>query len=139
MTRNLIARVSRTLRTDRNRTASHRRRNAGLTLESLETRLALSSVAAAPVPLDLNPQPLPPGVVRKFNPVTPDIQGNHIGTNVAAPDIVGQHIGTGVTPDIVGQHIGTGVTPDGCQGCHIGYQSAHSGTSVASPSIIAIL
>jgi hypothetical protein len=134
MTRNLIALVSRTLRTDRNRTASPRRRNAGLALESLEVRLALSSVSAAPVPLDLNPQPLPPGVVRRFYSVAPNaIQGNHIGYN-ATPDIVGNHIGTNVAPDAIqGNHIGTpSVTPESCVGCHIG-------TSVATPSIIAIL
>jgi hypothetical protein len=57
-------------------------------LESLEVRLALSSVPAAAVPLDLNPQPLPPGVVVKHNPVVPAIQGQHIGTSAAtAADI----------------------------------------------------
>jgi hypothetical protein len=104
MTRNFIALVSQTLRTDRNRTTRTRWRNAGLTLESLEVRLALSSVPAAPVPLDLNPQPLPPGVVRKLNPVAPEhIQGNHIGTSVAPDAIQGNHIGTSVaTPEVPG-------------------------------------
>ncbi len=168
MTRNLTALVSRTLRTDRNRTARPRRRNAGLTLESLEVRLALSSVPAAPVPLDLNPQPLPPGVVRRWDVVAPDIQGNHIGTNVSvltAPvplDLNPQPLPPGVVrklnpvaPDgIQGNHIGTAATvaPDGIQGNHIGSPAIvgnhigspaivgnHIGTSVVTPSIIAIL
>ena len=81
-------------------------------VEALEGRQLLSSVA-----------------------VTPDIVGNHIGTNVAAAiqgnhigvaDIVGNHIGTNVAAiqgnhigvaDIVGQHIGV---PAAIQGNHIG-------------------
>ncbi len=127
MTRNLCALVSHTLRTDRNRTARARRRNAGLSLENLEVRLALSSVPAAPVPLDLNPQPLPPGVVRKLNLVADGIGilncpeflqegddgvGNHVGTKLT-PSCVGQHYGQViVVPAIVGNHIGTSVAPD---------------------------
>jgi hypothetical protein len=66
MTRNLIARASHTLRMTQPATISRRPRRASIRLELLETRLALSSYSAVPVPLDLNPQPLPPGI--KFAP-----------------------------------------------------------------------
>ncbi len=88
MKRNWFARASRTLRMDRNRTGRPVRRGAGLALESLEARLALSSVPVAPVSLDLNPQPLPPGYVVgvHLHSLAPDVQGQHIGTN-----LVGNH------------------------------------------------
>jgi hypothetical protein len=96
MTRNLIALASRMIRTERTRKASPRHRRAGLKIESLEARLALSSVTAAPVPLDLNPQPYPPGYMAVVRSWTPDlgIVGNHIGTSVATPDIKGEHVGS---------------------------------------------
>jgi hypothetical protein len=95
---------------DRTRTASPRRRGAGLKIESLEARLALSSVPAGLAPLHLKPQPLPPGYMAVVRSWTPEagIVGNHIGTSLATPDIVGNHIGTGVaTPDIKGEHVGS--------------------------------
>jgi hypothetical protein len=133
------------VRSDRNRTARPRRRNAGLTLESLEVRLALSSVPAAPVPADFNPQPLPPGFVAEFRALTPDATSVAMrkaggGSDlVFSPDPIYMNYNTvehfaptpdlqkvreaandfAVTPDIVGQHIGTGVTPS-IVGQHIG-------------------
>jgi len=75
MTRNWIATASRTLWMVRSASACPRRHRASPCLEDLEYRLSLSSVSAGP--MDLNPQPLPPGYAH----VEPMIQGNHIGTN----------------------------------------------------------
>jgi len=69
MTWNLIATASRTLLKLRSGSARPRCFRAKPCVENLEYRLSLSSVSAgppplikqAPVPADLNPQPLPPG------------------------------------------------------------------------------
>ncbi len=69
MTRNLIATASRTLLMLGSGSARPRRFRANPCVENLEYRISLSSVSAgpaplikhAPVPADLNPQPLPPG------------------------------------------------------------------------------
>ena len=96
MSRNWIATVARTLFSARSASGSRpRRARTSPRIENLEYRLSLSSVSAGKmVPLDLNPQPLPPGFMMPMA-----IQGNHIGTAVEikhAPvvDIVGNHIGT---------------------------------------------
>ncbi len=76
MTRNLIATASRTLLKLRSGSARPRRFRANPCVENLEYRLSLSSVSAspaalikhAPVPADLNPQPLPPGAVEHEPP-----------------------------------------------------------------------
>ncbi len=64
MTRNWIALGLRTSQLAEPRKGRPRRpRCAGYDLESLETRLALSSYSAGPVLPALNPQPLPPGII----------------------------------------------------------------------------
>jgi hypothetical protein len=119
MTRNWFAMKSRSLRMDQNGTRRPRRRPLGVSLESLEARLSLSSVpAVTPRSWDLNPQPLPPGFMAEVGAMpVPGIVGQHIGSamiqgNHIGMNIVGNHIGT----NIVGQHIGTSVI----QGQHIG-------------------
>ena len=100
MTRNLMTLVSRTLQLARPASKHTGRRRTGLSVESLEYRLSLSSVSAGVVvamDAPLNPQPIPPG--RRPPPM---IVGNHIGTPAA---IQGNHIGTPAA--IQGNHIGT--------------------------------
>jgi hypothetical protein len=63
----------------RSGSARPRRRRASPGLENLEHRLSLSSYRAGPP--DLNPQPLPPGVVPERT-MQPAIVGNHIGTSM---------------------------------------------------------
>ena len=90
MTRNLIAMASRALSMVRSSSARPRRQRTSLRLENLENRLSLSGIQGNHIgtavvlskhdpvevqPADLNPQPLPPGVMT--------IQGNHIGTSLA--------------------------------------------------------
>jgi hypothetical protein len=119
MTRNWIAMTSRTPRVHQNQSRRPRHRNAGVSLETLEARLSLSSVALTPRSWDLNPQPLPPGVmVEMGSPSLGGIMRKHVGV-----DIVGNHIGT----NIVGSHIGTNIVGN------------HIGTSSVAPSIIAII
>ena len=80
MTRNLIAKATRTQWAAGSNTAGRRRRRgASPCLENLEGRLSLSGIV-----------------------------GNHIGVS-AVPAIVGQHIGTNaaVVPAIQGNHIGS--------------------------------
>jgi hypothetical protein len=87
MTRNLIARASHTLRMVQPGTSNSRHRRMGLSLEGLETRLALSSSPAGSLPLDLNPQPLPPGIVIALNSGSahPDLNPQPIPPGKAAP------------------------------------------------------
>ncbi len=115
MTRNWLALASRTLRMDRNRTGRPVRRGAGLALESLEARLAFSSVPAAPVPMDLNPQPLPPGYVVGVHShsLAPDVQGAHIGYEMVQGAHIGYEMIQGNHPGyecIQGNHIGANVS-----------------------------
>lgn len=88
MTRKWFAPISESRQSIRTGTARPRRRSAGLSLESLEVRLALSSVPSGPVPLDLNPQPLPPGFMAKVASVTPDATGARGGTHGVTPSII---------------------------------------------------
>jgi hypothetical protein len=61
MTRNWIDTVARTLGWARTESQHHRRqRRVATSLEFLEPRLSLSAVGHV-APMDLNPQPLPPG------------------------------------------------------------------------------
>ena len=63
MTSNSIDLASRILRIVKDRRALPRqRRGLDIRLENLEARLALSSYSAGSFHVDLNPQPLPPGV-----------------------------------------------------------------------------
>jgi hypothetical protein len=80
MTRNWIATVSRNLSIGRSSTARPSRRRTSICLENLEQRLSLSSFGSKMAPLDLNPQPLPPGYAHVEPWV---IQGQHIGMNPA--------------------------------------------------------
>jgi hypothetical protein len=87
MTRNFISRASRSLFIVRSDSARLRRRSTSPCVENLEYRLSLSTVGGSvtlrkhdPVaafvrPADLNPQPLPPGIMVE------KIVGNHIGTS----------------------------------------------------------
>jgi hypothetical protein len=62
MTGNWIELASRTPRiVERRSVLARRHRGSGIQLESLETRLSLSSYSAGNILADLNPQPLPPG------------------------------------------------------------------------------
>jgi hypothetical protein len=62
MTGNWIRLASRGLRVGEHRSVQPRRlRGLGIQLETLETRLSLSSYSAGSFHADLNPQPLPPG------------------------------------------------------------------------------
>ena len=75
MTRNWIATASRTLGMVRSGSARPRRRRTRPCLENLEYRLSLSSYSAGP--MDLNPQPLPPGFMAVLNP-RPAIIATHV-------------------------------------------------------------
>jgi hypothetical protein len=133
MTRTWIAMTSHTLRTTQPGTASRRPRRAGVRLERLETRLALSSYSAAPVPMDLNPQPLPPGIVIALNsgPAHPDLNPQPIppGIKHAPSDLNPQPLPPGivialgkvapasvshtVAPFVTGTHVHSGTfSPD---------------------------
>jgi hypothetical protein len=133
MTRNWISAASRTLRMVEPRAERPRRRGAVIALESLEVRLALSSMSAAPVPADLNPQPPPPRFVAEVRSLTPDISvtkdtdwvGTHSGVGgemrkagggnpdlVFSPDpinLVRPDRDFSKAPDIQGGHIGTNI------------------------------
>ncbi len=95
MSRNWIATASRTLLSARSASANRPRRACtSPRLENLEGRLSLSSVSVGKVAQwDLNPQPLPPGIMM------PMIVGNHIGTSALIKQapvvdaIQGNHIG----------------------------------------------
>ena len=64
MTRHWFSSASRTLGISGSTSARVRRNRTSPLLENLEQRLSLSTVSGLKaVPLDLNPQPLPPGYV----------------------------------------------------------------------------
>jgi hypothetical protein len=102
MTRNWFALASRTVRLLESRTEGPRRRCAGIMLESLEVRLPLSALPTAPVPADLNPQPLPPGIVAAPIKATPS------SDDWNAPMTIRLISGGTVTPGN-GQHVGNSV------------------------------
>jgi hypothetical protein len=64
------------------RKGNNRHRRVGVRVEGLETRLALSSYATGPVSLDLNPQPLPPGIVIVLAKATPSTDDWNAPTSV---------------------------------------------------------
>ncbi len=87
MTRNWIAAVTRDLSISRSSTARPSRRSMNIRLENLEQRLSLSSFGSKMAPLDLNPQPLPRGVVH-VQPL--GIVGQHIGMTAGISSILNQ-------------------------------------------------
>jgi hypothetical protein len=112
MTRNLIAKATRTLWSNGSSPAGRRRRGTSPCLENLEGRLSLSGIVGNHIGMGVSP-----AIQGNHIGVTMAIQGNHIGVAMAiqgnhigvAMAIQGNHIGMGVTPDIVGNHIGTSV------------------------------
>jgi hypothetical protein len=91
---------------------------AGLCLESLDDRCLLSvspigAIKHATVEIKQSEV-----VVTR---VTPDIVGNHLGTQAVTEAIQGNHIGTPAVADAIqGNHIGTPAVADAIQGNHIG-------------------
>jgi hypothetical protein len=139
MTRNWFALASRTVSLLESRTEGPRRRGAGISLESLEVRLSLSALPAASVPVDLNPQPLKPGVVAQFRSLAPDAAGNKMAEPAVTHPVVIADVdmrkatGSQESIDLFQKIVivDASLAPD--------VQGAHIGTNGAASSIIAII